>query len=354
VVAHGDVVGCLICFETDPAVLADAEDNTDQGISAGPRDGERLLRAEAMARAAPSELRQADMVRVLLESKACPQVPPWAGYILPSEQQRRRRRHEQMQAPRQEDSHAPADPAAVPPSTQGAGVASSGATGEANDHHIGPGSEATSSIIGSVPAVPPAPPSGKTTVNHRLWGSSIRFFLNGEDLGTAFIHLTKEITAPATNTAVGGSGSGGESEISSGNAPSTERFEKYFPAASCFGGASVRFNPGPSFTFPPPASAIPSRAAVAASQSALPVSVDAGSGDACSVQAPQPLFYRPISDLDAEAPDESDMVSDAYGLESIVFGLGFTGAATAALGFAPSARVGTGAAGGASSNARPH
>jgi len=71
-----------------------------------------------------------------------------------------------------------------------------------------------------------APSNGKHTVHRRWWGSSVRFFVNGEDQGVAFIHLTRE--------------------------------NRIHPSVSMYGGGSVRLNPGPVFSFPPDPNHFPS------------------------------------------------------------------------------------------------
>lgn len=95
----------------------------------------------------------------------------------------------------------------------------------------GAGKEEIEGILHStVTPTPPPPhtpelPNGKHTVKRRWWGSSVRFFVNGEDQGIAFVHLTKEA--------------------------------RIHPAASMFGGGAVRLNPGPVFSFPPSPSLFP-------------------------------------------------------------------------------------------------
>ena len=152
----GDVVGCLISFDTDPSEISEAEIK-DGGASAGPADAVRQLQAVKARNAGKS---RAEIEECLLNGD-----PP-------------RRITEEDGAP----VVAPKDP--------------------------------------------------NSNVWQRYWGSSMRFFLNGEDQGISFIHLTKSVQAQ------GGASSG---------LPG-----RYFPAASLFYGASVRLNPGPSFAFPPP------------------------------------------------------------------------------------------------------
>ena len=75
---------------------------------------------------------------------------------------------------------------------------------------------------------------------------SIRFFVNGVDQGTAFVHLTNDTggTGPQFTAAAAADGGAG--------APPDAKPSLYFPAASVYGGASVRLNCGPAFRFPPP------------------------------------------------------------------------------------------------------
>jgi hypothetical protein len=150
----GDVIGCLISFETDPAVIAEAEIR-DCGASAGPADAVRQLQA--------IKARNAGKSRTEIEECLLNSDPP--------------RRFLDEDGP------------------------------------------------------PVAPKDPNANVWQRHWGSSMRFFVNGEDQGISFIHLTKSVQAQ------GGSSSG--------------LTGRYFPAASLFYGASVRLNPGPVFSFTP-------------------------------------------------------------------------------------------------------
>jgi len=154
----GDVIGCLISFETDPAEIAEAEAK-DGGASAGPADAVRQMQAVKARRDGKS---RAEIEECLFNS-----APP-------------RRFSDEDGAP----------------------------------------------------AMVVAPKDPNSNVWQRHWGSSMRFYLNGEDQGISYIHLTKSVQAQ------GGASSG--------------LIGRYFPAASLFYGASVRFNPGPSFAFPPP------------------------------------------------------------------------------------------------------
>lgn len=69
------------------------------------------------------------------------------------------------------------------------------------------------------------PANTKNTVYKRFRGSVVNFFKNGVDMGPAFVHLTKE--------------------------------SWYYPVASLYGGAIVRFNPGPELACPPDPSILP-------------------------------------------------------------------------------------------------
>lgn len=179
----GDVIGCLITFTTPEDVLRHA-DARDDGASAGPADAMR--QAAAVVYASSAGATREGMAAVLLDRSCGPQRPEWA-----------------LEGAAAARAVSPAmSPQPTPTATS-----------------------YTSGVVASSPfasaAVPTevGPSNTKKTVNQRFWGSSIRFYVNGKDLGVAFIHLTKE--------------------------------ERYFPAASCYNGASVKLNAGPTFTFPP-------------------------------------------------------------------------------------------------------
>jgi hypothetical protein len=138
----GDVVGCLIDFDTPPEALAAAE-AADGGASAGPADAARQARAQAAAAAGAS---REEIERLLYNSE-----PP--------------RRPEGGEG------------------GAGAGAGSSGsAAAAAAGGEGGGGGGGGGSARGN----------GKHTVSRRWWGSSIRFFVNGADQGAAFVHLTRE------------------------------------------------------------------------------------------------------------------------------------------------------------------
>ena len=164
----GDVIGVLVDFETPTAEIA-AGEARDQGASAGPSDGERQVRAVAAAAAGAS---RAEIEAILYSTAPPVRLAEGLG--------------------------------------GGAGAGAGGA---------GAGVSTT---------VAPAtllPPNGKHAVMRRSWGSSIRFFVNGEDQGIAFVHLTKEARIHA--------------------------------AASVYGGGAVRLNAGPTFAFYPDAAYFP-------------------------------------------------------------------------------------------------
>ena len=181
----GDVIGCLIDFATPPGELALAEAR-DGGASAGPADGVRQLRAQAAATGGADR----EAIEALLYSTTPPQRHP------------------------------------LPPTAQGAGAgagevaeveAMTDAGAAAAGSRVGYGRGGAGAQTASAPG--DGPPNGKHSVNRRYWGSTIRFFVNGEDCGPAFVHLTREA--------------------------------RYFPAASMYAGGAVRFNPGPTFAFAP-------------------------------------------------------------------------------------------------------
>jgi SPRY domain len=161
----GDVVGILIDFNTPADVIAEAIE-MDQGASVGPRDGERLYRAIQTCVSRAPAVTRSDLEAMMLQPEPA-RYPQWHG-----SQERKQ--------------------------------------------------------ISGVPQTPilkwkPGdfqPVNSRQTVALRHWGSSIRFYLNGKDLGPAFTHLTRE--------------------------------PMYFPAITVFNGGVVKANPGPNFRFPPP------------------------------------------------------------------------------------------------------
>jgi hypothetical protein len=157
----GDVIGCLLSFDTPGQELAEAEAR-DGGASAGPADGVRQARAKEAAGCGRGA------VEALLHCTEPPQRPAGAAE-----------------------------------GEEGAGAGA----GEGSTPRSG------------------GPPNGKSTVHQRLWGSSARFFKNGVDQGIAFVNLTRE--------------------------------SRYYPAASAFGGGTVRICAGPVFAHPPPAAVWP-------------------------------------------------------------------------------------------------
>lgn len=175
----GDTVGCMISF-TAPAEEVAAAEARDEGVSAGPADGERQAAARALVESGAG--RRA--VESVLLGPHPPRRPVWAAH--------------------------------PPPAASGEQAASSSSSSSFS---------VSGSAVSGGSRPPVGPPNTKSTVNHRLWGSTIRFFLNGVDQGVAFVHLTRET--------------------------------RYYPAASMYGGGTVMLNPGPSFAHPPSPTAFP-------------------------------------------------------------------------------------------------
>ena len=258
--AAGDVIGVLLAL--DPAALTAEElreaEAHDGGISAGPADAARLLAAEAAARGATATpgpfLSREDVEQMVVFSRSPPQLPE----------------SERAAANDSGGVCVPVDAAAAP------------APGPAQDL--------------------------KAVVSKRFWRSHLRFFVNGEDQGVAFVHLTREID-PQQQRAVGGGGSGGGGEHNGSSGEGlgvltgshhqravAEAASRYFPAASCYGGASVRFNPGPNFSFAPqPAARFPAApnvtfgaTASAAAPAAGSAPADSGGDGESSLPSPSP------------------------------------------------------------------
>lgn len=252
----GDTIGCMISFDTDAEELAEAE-KVDNGASAGPADGVRQARAKALAQAGATR----DEIEATLMSPEPPQRPAWAQQ---QEEAKESAASSSSAAATGEEGQAEAggeqEGAAAAVEEQGSGGAASAAPGVFSAVAEGGAGAAAASSGGSASSgsTAPAPPKNtKHTVHHRFWGSSIRFFVNGEDQGIAFIHLTAE-----------------------------KGKERYYPAAAMYCGASVRLNPGPTFAFPPSTDKFP-----------------AGS-------------YRPVSELEDPAVAQS-AASAPYGIPSL-------------------------------------
>lgn len=130
----------------------------------------------------------------------------------------------------------------------------------------------------------PAPPlNHKRAVNHRYWRSSVRFFVNGEDQGIAYVHLTDDSEGEGPTGALAAHAAQAAVTTAYGDVLPNAAHEaqpcRYFPAASTYGGASVRFNAGPAFRYPPPRpyvahpTAAPSSSASASSSASLDESI---------------------------------------------------------------------------------
>jgi len=231
----GDVIGCLVSF--DSAALTDDElreaEAHDEGASTGPADAERLSAALSLAASVPGADRT-DVERCVLFSR----LPPRPG---PAEQHAG---YEPLWPPStmlhdaEPSAAAAAIPAASPMSIRIAPhTIALPIRGETADR-VGGG--ASSVLLPSTAAM-----EAKAVVTHRFWRSHIRFFVNGEDQGIAFVHLTREPPPKNDGAALGL----GPSPIAGG--PLQAGLGRYFPAASCYGGGTVKFNPGPHFAFPP-------------------------------------------------------------------------------------------------------
>lgn len=194
---------------------------------------------------------------------------------------------------------------------------------------------------------PSAPYNHKRLVNHRYWRSSVRFFVNGADQGTAFIHLTDDTggsgpshgaaaeTAAAAASAAFGGADGDDAFLLPPHPP---KRCAYFPAASVYGGASVRFNPGPVFKYPPPAPYVvtagpPQPPQTAAGADAGAQAPGGAGGPACTIH------WRPFADAPPEDDDAAGLVR-AGGVPGLLGGGGGKGGVDGFLGGA-----GTGAGG---------
>jgi hypothetical protein len=231
----GDVIGCLVDFATPQHELAAAEAR-DGGASAGPADGARQARAAAAAAAGADK----DAIEALLHCTEPPQAV---------------------------DGSAEARAGAGAGGGAGAGAGSAGEG--AGSSSSSSSSSSSAADLGAMPAV------AKHTVSRRWWGSSVRFFVNGEDQGVAFVHLTREA--------------------------------RLLPAASMFSGGSVRLNPGPVFAHPPCAARFPAAAAAPSSSGAGAEGEGSGAASgAAAASAAAPTLpccspWRPFSETE-EAP----------------------------------------------------
>jgi hypothetical protein len=159
--APGDVIGCLIDFDTPEAEIIKTEAK-DLGASAGPCDGERQREASALVEspeftAFSRELAEA----VIVSNNQSPIPPPWAPY-------------------------AKAAPIV------GLSKAVTNLLAARNCSHLERRAKAIVDRERRAASEGTEIPNSKRTVNNRFWRSSVRFFVNGEDQGIAFVHLTKQ------------------------------------------------------------------------------------------------------------------------------------------------------------------
>ena len=215
--APGDVVGCLISFDTPAAEVRAAERGSAGNASAGPADGGRVRQAQTAAAGGAATRRD---VEALLFKAAPPARLPWSEpYGDGAASTSAAGQHS-----------APAPPPLLPPAAPFTSAAQAWSAASLHQQQLvqqqlqptaGGGGAAGGPPLAWRPG-DPIPKNAKRVVNQRAWGSSLRFYVNGVDQGVAFVHLTRE--------------------------------NRYYPAASCYDGGAVRFNPGPVFAFPPPAS----------------------------------------------------------------------------------------------------
>ena len=270
----GDVVGCLIAFNTPAADLRAAEQSDAGPASAGPADGARVRQAQAASARAPGGATRSEVEAILFQS-APPGQLPWSQTSAGSCSSSSGGSRGGIAGGDHSAAYSEGGASAYAGYAAAAAAAAGGALlpGRLAPHSSSGGSSSSSSGSDAWRPGDPIPRNDKHVVNARHWGSSIRFYVNGEDQGTAFVHLTRET--------------------------------KYFPAASCYDGASVRFNPGPVFAFTPDGtSAAPAgtEGTVAPAAASATVAEDTTAAAASSAAAAAPPISTTASPAAAGAP----------------------------------------------------